>query len=126
MGKTPLWQEQARAIGGEDFVAMIESLQTSQEGMAERMEAMGEDIHGMKNSLDNLVKTAFAGGDAEGHRRYHELVIERNSELRRLRIAIQEKTISALIFSAIVSTIGFIGLTVWAYIIAALKGTPTP
>lgn len=46
--------------------------------------------------------TAFPGGDVEGHRRYHDAMIEKTAEMRRLRIAIQEKTISGLIWAFIV------------------------
>ena len=51
------------------------------------------------------VEAAFPAGDPEGHRRYHETQIELLEEKRRLRIAIQEKTISALLWSGIVGTI---------------------
>lgn len=49
------------------------------------------------------LEQAFPGDDPLGHRRYHDTQIEILDERRRLRIAIQEKTISALIWSAIVS-----------------------
>ncbi len=51
------------------------------------------------------IEDAFPGNDPMGHRRYHETQIEILDERRRLRIAIQEKTISALIWSAIVGII---------------------
>lgn len=61
------------------------------------------------NSRLKKVEDAFPAGDAEGHRRYHETQIEILGERRRLRIAIQEKTISALIWS------GIVGIIMWLW-----------
>lgn len=61
---------------------------------------MAQDIHDIKGILQRLT-SAFPDGDTEGHRRYHEQMIERTAEIRRLRIAIAEKTWSGLIFAAI-------------------------
>lgn len=102
MGK--LWQQQARELGGEELVEVIED--------------MAGDIHDIKTSVQTLTDAAFPGGDIEGHRRYHELIIERNAEMRRLRIAIQEKTISGLIWAALV----FVGLSVWHTIKQKING----
>lgn len=81
-----LWQQQAKQAGGDDLVTKIEQ--------------MASDIHEIKGSLADYSK-AFAGNDLDGHRRYHEAVIERTAELRRLRVAIQEKTISGLVWVVI-------------------------
>lgn len=50
----------------------------------------------------SAVETAFPTEDFAGHKRYHEQMIERNEELRRLRRAIQEKTVAGLLWAAIV------------------------
>lgn len=60
---------------------------------------------------------AFPGGDIEGHSRYHETVIEILREKRRLRVAIQEKTISGLVWSIIV---GF-AILLWQGILTLLN-----
>ncbi len=101
-----LWQEQARRLGGDDLVATIE--------------AMARDLHDIKKNVNDLAATAFPGGDIEGHRRYHQVMIERNLEIRRLRVAIQEKTISGLIWAFIV----FLGLCVFSYVTG--KNPPLP
>ena len=51
---------------------------------------------------EKLVSSAFVDGDTDSHRRYHEEIVRRNEELRRLRMAIQEKTLSALIWVVVV------------------------
>lgn len=99
-----LWQDQARQLGGGELVAIIER--------------MGQDIHHIKKSLT----APFPGGDIEGHLRYHQLMIERNNELRRLRVAIQEKTISGLIWAAL----AFLGLCIYNYFVSGGKPPTLP
>ena len=43
----------------------------------------------------------FPGKDADSHRRYHETMIEELAERRKLRMAIQEKTISGLVWALV-------------------------
>lgn len=62
------------------------------------------------------INSGFPAGDPESHRRYHETIIEDLAERRRLRQAIQEKTISGLIWAALVG----LGATVWYGILARL------
>lgn len=108
--KNEYWQEQARAIGGDHLVTAIEQLGDAQIELAKKLDEvariqrdMNVDLQAVKNSMGDLVTTAFPAGDAEGHRRYHDLIIQKTEETRRLRIAIQEKTISALIWSVVVA-----------------------
>lgn len=77
-----------------------------------------DDLHERQRKTErdvDHIKTAFAGGDYEGHRRYHETVIEILAERRRLRIAIQEKTLSGLAWAAVVAlgTLFWKGLVAW-------------
>lgn len=60
-----------------------------------------ETVDKLYNDVMNLQK-AFPGDDAMSHRRYHELLIEEIDAKKKLRQAIMEKTISGLIWSAIV------------------------
>lgn len=105
-----LWQHQARELGGEELVATIEG--------------MARDINDIKKSMANLASSAFPGGDIEGHRRYHDLVIKRTEEIRQLRIAIQTKTISGLVWAFLI----FLGLCIFNYVIGIRPPTfpPTP
>ncbi len=74
----------------------------------------GERIDGLerwRTDLERRFAEAFPGGDHVGHCRYHDIMIEQVEERRRLRQAIQEKTISGLVWAAIVG----IGYSVWEY-----------
>lgn len=79
------------------------------------MDTISGDVHDIKKSLGDLLK-AFPAGDLDGHRRYHDAIIERNHEIRKLRYAIQEKTIFGLLWLAL----GLIGASVWFYVSAKL------
>ena len=61
-----------------------------------------------ENRLDELV-SAFPGGDARGHREYHEALISATQQRVRLREAIIEKSLSALIWLGLV----WIGYSLW-------------
>lgn len=63
------------------------------------------------------LKSAFPNGDIAGHCRYHEIQMERLEETRRLRVAIQEKTISGLIWATILAG----GTALWHAVKDALK-----
>lgn len=58
------------------------------------------------------IASAFPNVDTEGHRRYHQTMIEILEERRRLRVAILEKTISGLVWAVLV----FVGMAAWHYI----------
>lgn len=76
------------------------------------------DFKSWREDVDRRFAEAFPGGDHVGHCRYHRLMIEHTEEVRRLRQAILEKTISGLIWAGIV--IG--GAAVWFYLKAQIKG----
>lgn len=54
---------------------------------------------------------AFPGADVDGHRRYHDLIIENTAEKRRLRIAILERSYSGAVWALII----FMALAAWNY-----------
>lgn len=61
------------------------------------------------------ILAAFPGSDIEGHRRYHEMQIALLEERRKLRAAIQEKTISGLVWMFLMGVGAFIvlGVKTW-------------
>lgn len=71
--------------------------------------AIREEIAEQKDAL----MKAFPADDVDGHRRYHELLIEHEQQRIHLRQAIIEKTLSGLIWMGLV----FVGTSVWKYVI---------
>ena len=100
-----MWQEDARKAGGEKLVLVIAQMLESQRRTEDRL----TELEAM---LKDHVGEAFPGGDAEGHRRAHEAMIELTNEKRRLRAAIMEKTLSGLVWSLVIA----LGVAAWEYI----------
>lgn len=69
--------------------------------------------------LCNRFVDAIPGDDPEGHRRYHELVIQREEDRAAIRKAVIEKSLAALVWSALVA----LGSSIWLYIQHHLGGT---
>ena len=89
----------------------LRSIDRHQVEANEKLDVLGKKIDSMF--------VAFPQGDFDGHRRYHETMIEMLAERRRLRQAIQEKTISGLIWAALVG----VGIAIWHELLA-LVGKP--
>lgn len=107
MKKEPveLWQTEVRKMVGEPLVEVILGLQEGQREIVTTLAQFDKRQEHTEQEIINI-KKAFPDGDMEGHRRYHETMIEMLQERRRLRAAIQEKTISALIWVCIVAAAG--------------------
>lgn len=90
------------ALGQKEIVKRLDTMDAHN---AERDEKMAQVIN------------AFPSGDIDGHRAYHETMIEMLQEKRRLRMAIVEKTISGLLWAAIVVVLS----ALWLYIKEKLK-----
>lgn len=71
-----------------------------------------------RDDLERRFAEAFPGGDHIGHCRYHTLMIEEIEERRRLRRAVQEKTISGLVWAGVLA----VGVAVWQWIKANIRG----
>ncbi len=102
-------------MGGDALVEILTEIRTCQKEMALKISGMGNEI---ENHLEAHINKAFAGGDADGHRRAHEAMINLIEEKRRLRVAIQEKTISGLIWAGIM----FVGLAIFNEVRKAILG----
>lgn len=76
---------------------------------------MTKCLENLTLKLDGLAK-AFPDGDVDAHRQYHLIAIEALAEKKKLRLAIQEKTISGLIWAGLVA----IGLAVFHELQSAL------
>lgn len=83
--------------------------------------AMTARLDTLDASISTHIRVAFPGGDIDGHRRAHEAMIQLSEEKRRLRVAIQEKTLSGLLWGALVA----IGIAIWTKLRLALGLPPT-
>jgi hypothetical protein len=101
MVQTELWQAAIRDVGGDSLVTVIEEIRGGQREIIKTLEHMEQRHNASEAAIEKITK-AFPAGDLDGHRRYHETMIEMVAERRRLRIAIQEKTISGLVWAGLV------------------------
>lgn len=76
-----------------------------------------DSLERWRADMERRFAEAFPGGDHVGHCRYHTLMIEDIDAKKRLRQAIVEKTISGLVWAAIVG----IAVVLWYGGIAYLK-----
>lgn len=113
---TPLWQQDVPIPGDENtLLAAVNEMRKEVHAILKRLDQMDNRHKAMEEAQAKL-QDAFPEGNTEGHRRFHELQIQRLAELRSLRIAIQEKTISGLLWSAVV----FLAMAAWTYLKKAL------
>lgn len=87
--------------------ALLE-VRSGQKQILARIEEMAQKHASVEAAIAHIA-TAFPDDGVDGHRRYHEAVIELVGEKRRLRQAIQEKTISGLVWAGLV----FIASIIW-------------
>lgn len=77
------------------------------------------DYAKFREDIERRFAEAFPGADHVGHCRYHTLMIEDIDSRKKLRQAVVEKTISGLVWGAVVG----IGAAVWNYYFKS-KGAP--
>lgn len=78
-----------------------------------------DQLNARFDKLEALLKSGFPGGDPDEHRRYHDEVIDFMRERRELWRAIREKTLTALLWSGLLT----LGSAIYNYIKAKL-GAP--
>lgn len=101
-----------------ELAPILRGLLETQQKILDRLDAVEDKQSTMDSKLTDLV-AAFPAGDTDGHRRYHQTMMDMLEERRRLRVAIQEKTISGLVWACIV----FFGVSAAKYI-RSLLGVP--
>lgn len=79
-----------------------------------------ERLDSLERRMDDVERwqrEAVPNGDAVGHCRYHQLMIDDIEAKKRLRAAVMEKTIAGLVWSFIAA----IGWMCWQQLIAIVK-----
>jgi DNA-binding transcriptional MerR regulator len=95
-------------LPGEEIKDKLDNIEIKQTEMLKKLEDVGVSL--------NEIKSAFPDEDFSGHARYHQALIERNVELRRLRVAIVEKSLSALVWLLII----WLGSALWREVVEHL------
>ena len=103
---------------GTTMCRVLEDIVDGQKEIVVRLDKM-EAANKQAREDITVLKGAFPDGDVEGHKRYHQTMIQMLEEKRQLRQAVKEKTISGLVWLAIVG----IGTAVWHELQSVLLGT---
>lgn len=101
-------QDDFDRVADAEIARILRGIHDSQQALLTRFDRMDERVVQAEADVVDL-KRAFPNGDTEGHRRYHDTMIVMIEEKRRLRIAVQEKTISGLVWATLV----FLGMAMW-------------
>lgn len=130
MGIKELYQE---TLGDKDFemdrfLKLLKEIKDGQDKVFKRInvaedtiEVLKDDVKDIKGDVEKMCK-AFPEGDVEGHRRYHQLIQERTDEVRRLRQAIIEKTVSGLIWASVIAAALFFWKGFLSHLAEIFKG----
>ena len=89
-----------------EVINLLQNIEQGQRETLKRVEKLEDRLEAhsaVSKTNHEAVMAAFPNGDVEGHARYHKLMIEGIEEKRKLRVAIQEKTISGLIWAGLVA-----------------------
>lgn len=90
-----------------EIINLLQNIEQGQRETLKRVEKLEDRLEAhsaVSKTNHEAVMAAFPGNDAEGHRRFHETQILILEEKRQLKKAIQEKTISGLIWSGLVAS----------------------
>lgn len=88
---------------------------------------MSGDLPQRVDELERQVKDtrqrlldAFPGGDTEGHRHYHEMMMEADRDRKKLIAAVKEKTVAGLVWALMIG----LGLACWKYLLSLIGRGP--
>ncbi|MGB9107482.1 MAG: hypothetical protein WCC39_02225, partial [Telluria sp.] len=86
-----LWQQEAERMGGQPLVALLTEMRDNQLDMRADVEQLSQKVGCLQAGNERLL-SGFPADDVDGHRRYHQSVIERrelvNKMLRETLVAI--------------------------------------
>lgn len=109
-------QIEAERLGGEALLEKLTELVNGQKSMLDAVDKLDDRCRDAEIAIQGLYK-GFPGGDAEGHRRAHEMMMADVESRKRLTEAIREKTLSGLVWACIVG----IGAAVWHELITMIS-----
>lgn len=87
------WQDEANRMGGSALVALLSEISANQRALIEAVDELRKQDTAAATTIEKLLG-GFPGADIEGHRRYHESVIEwrelRNKLVREALIKVSQ------------------------------------
>lgn len=102
------WQQEAARFGGPALVQLLSELRDGQLDMMASFEALSVKVTQHDGATSHLM-TAFPAADVDGHRRYHESVIE----WRELRNKLVREALTKMVGAGVLAALGWLGLAFW-------------
>lgn len=82
----------------------------------ERLEKLTDEMGRKINETRDRLIGAFPAGDLEGHRHYHEMMMEAGRDRKKLITAVKEKTVAGLVWALMLG----VGIACWKYFMSLL------
>lgn len=102
------WQQEAARLGGPALVQILSELRDGQLDLTASMDALGAKAAKSEAAITRLL-SGFPADDVEGHRRYHESVIE----WRELRNSMVREALKKVAGAGALAAIGWLFLAFW-------------
>lgn len=103
-----LWQQEAERMGGQPLVALLTEMRDNQLDMRADVEQLSQKVGSLQAANERLL-SGFPADDVEGHRRYHESVIE----WRELRNKLVRDLLMKAAQATFMGALGFLALAAW-------------
>lgn len=103
-----LWQQEAQRIGGPAFAQVLTEMRDAQQQLVAEVAALKDRDAAAEGAITRLL-SGFPGGDFEGHRRYHEAVIE----WRELRNKLVREALIKVAQAGALAGCGWLALALW-------------
>nr|WP_314540160.1 hypothetical protein [uncultured Massilia sp.] len=103
-----LWQQEAARLGGHALVQILTELRDGQLELMANGDAINAKVTQLDASTTRLL-SAFPADDVDGHRRYHESVIE----WRELRNKLVREALTKMVGAGVLAGLGWLSLAFW-------------
>ena len=102
------WQQDAMRMGGQPLVQLLSEVRDNQLDLMANFEALNAKVSYLETTNKRLL-SGFPADDVEGHRRYHESVIE----WRELRNKMVREALAKVAQAGALAAFGWLALAVW-------------
>lgn len=111
-----LWQQEAMRMGGQTLVQLLTDMRDNQLEMRADMEQLTKKVGTLQAANERLL-SGFPADDVDGHRRYHESVIE----WRELRNKMVREALMKVSQAGALAAFGWLALALWEAFRATVK-----
>jgi hypothetical protein len=103
-----LWKQEAMRMGGQPLVQLLGEVRDNQLDLMANFEALNAKVSHLEATNKRLL-SGFPADDVEGHRRYHESVIE----WRELRNKMVREALAKVATAGALAAFGWLALAIW-------------